>query len=77
MTFLDKLKSFFKKQPQVETVEVQKAPESPLGACILCQEPILESDRVKEINGSPVHKRCFKKTQKAIMQGQRAEDVWK
>lgn len=81
MSFLDKIKSFFsKKENQVETVEVQQVPETQIANCFLCQEPILEGDRTKEVpigeEKGLVHKRCFKKTQKAVLAGQNPQEVW-
>lgn len=90
MNIIKKLKSFFSKKesPQPEPVRKEQEAVSKVETqdnvvkqfqanCIFCKEPILETDRVKEVGGHPLHKRCSKKAIKGALEGKNIQEMFK
>lgn len=78
MSILNKIKSFFfeeKKQEQ-EIIEVPVQEPNTVQVktiiehCIICGHPIYEDERYRDFNGHKAHKRCFKRTQRALLNGE-------
>lgn len=87
MGLLQKFKSLFKKKEvkQEEIVSddtliggtnIPQPRGELIGNCILCNIAIGSEDNTKDLKGNKVHKRCFKKAQKAIFNGERPESVF-
>lgn len=84
MKIFDKIKSFFKKDKQEESIleEVIETKEPVIerevqSNCILCNEPIYIDERIRDFNGNNAHKRCVKKATKGILNGENIEDIFK
>lgn len=86
MGIITKIKSFFFKEDKSWETEVPalETPQAPIpepkgesiGQCPLCKEIIGSEDRTKELNKMPVHKRCYKRATKGIMNGKKLEEIF-
>jgi hypothetical protein len=79
MGIINKIKGWFfnqeesKQEEQVEETPIQEVPQPKgeiIAMCSLCGLAIGSEDRVRNLNGASVHKRCAKKAMKSFMRGE-------
>ncbi len=69
---LDKIQRKEKQEVRIPEKEPEIAEKKEIvGFCALCQQDIYKEEKTSNLNGNIVHKRCFKRAKRDVLQGKR------